>query len=250
MDMKPPHLRNAALALAVTGIAAAIFWQQQRINRLTVDAAILREQLAQAAPLSEENDRLAEQLRTATNRVAEQTEEPLLGADGGILITISTPEERVEKAVLFQAKKFPQRRQSRSLTIPKREASRLKKQVKTMVKVSEESIVIGHTRQGIYALDAETLEDLTVENLRHPLETPRLLGIGTFLGKWVARCSRGDLSDSVIRIVLTPRGLLRHQLVMNIETKQRPLLTDGGSPTGHENLTPDQMPIPRWRMRY
>ena len=50
------------------GVAAAIFWQQQRINRLTVDAAILREQLAQAAPLSEENDRLAEQLRTATNR--------------------------------------------------------------------------------------------------------------------------------------------------------------------------------------
>ena len=179
---------------------------------------------------------------------SEQAEEPLLGADGGILITITTPEERVEKAVLFQAKRLPQRRQPRSLTIRKTEASRLKKQVKTMMKVSEDSIVINHTRRGIYAVDAEALEDLTVENLRHPLETPRLLGIGTFLGKWVSRCSRGDLSDSVKRIILTPRGLLRHQLIMDIETKQRPLLTDGGSPITNDGLLPHQMPTPRWRM--
>src|SRR3954468_10742609 len=66
--MKSSSLRNATLPVAMMGLAVVIFWQQQRINRLKADATLLREQLAQAAPLQEENDRLAEQLRTATER--------------------------------------------------------------------------------------------------------------------------------------------------------------------------------------
>jgi hypothetical protein len=38
----------------------------------------------------------------------EQTEEPITGADGGIVVTIRTREQTIKKAVLFQAKRFPQ----------------------------------------------------------------------------------------------------------------------------------------------
>src|SRR5712692_2851839 len=71
----------------------------------------------------------------------EQNEEHLLGADGGIVITIATPDGQVEKTVLFQAKRLPQHRGTRSLSIPRREAKRLKTQIITMLGWTPESIV-------------------------------------------------------------------------------------------------------------
>jgi hypothetical protein len=178
---------------------------------------------------------------------AEQNEEPRVGADGGILVTIVTRDERVEKGVLYQAKRLPQDRGARSLSIPREEASRLKRQIVAMLDHTHESILLGHTRTGIYAVDAAPLKELTIDELRYPFADARLIGLGTFLGKWVARCSRGDLDEGLIERIRTPRGFLLHLLEMEIETQQRPLLTEGGSPVALDHSRSGKVPQPRWR---
>jgi hypothetical protein len=181
---------------------------------------------------------------------AEQSEEHQVGADGGIRITIRNGDEEVEKGVLFQAKRLPQDRKTRSLSIPdKKEAGRFKRQISSMLDWTEESIMLGHTRRGIYAVEAVSLENHTVEELRYPFKDVRLVTIGTYLGKWVARCSRGDTNTVLIRRIREDRGFINHLLEMDIKTRQRPLLTESGSPVNLNDLRPDQIPQPRWRMR-
>ncbi len=182
---------------------------------------------------------------------SEQSEEPKVGADGGIRITIKNGDEEVEKGVLFQAKRLPQDRNTRSLSIPdKKEVSRFKRQISSMLNWTEESIVLGHTRQGIYAVEAVSLENHTVEELRYPFRNARLVSLGTYLGKWVARCSRGDTDPVLIRRIREDRGFINHLLEMNIQTRQRPLLTEGGSPVNINALRTDQIPQPRWRRKH
>jgi hypothetical protein len=178
---------------------------------------------------------------------AEQDEEPLVGADGGILVSIANQGEHIVKGVLFQAKRLPQERGSRSLSMSKEDASRLKRQVAAMLDLTEESIVLGHTRNRIYAVDATSLEEQTVEELRFPFKAARLISFGTFLGKWVARCTRGDLNEVLIDRIRTPRGFLNQLLEMEIVTRQRPLLTEGGAPINLDSLPMDKIPQPRWR---
>ena len=116
-----------------------------------------------------------------------------------------------------------------------------------MLNLTEESIIPGHTRRRIYAVDAISLEERTVEELRLPFNNARLISFGTFLGKWVARCTRGDLNEMLIERIRTPRGFLNHLLEMEIVTRQRPLLTEGGAPINLDSLPIDKIPQPRWR---
>lgn len=181
---------------------------------------------------------------------AEQSEEHKVGADGGIRITIRNGDEEVEKGVLFQAKRLPQDRNTRSLSIPdKKEAGRSKRQISSMLNWTEESIVLSHTRQAVYAVEAVSLENHTVEELRYPFRDARLVTLGTYLGKWVARCSRGDTDPVLIRRIREDRGFITHLLEMDIQTRQRPLLTEGGSPVNINDLRTDQIPQPRWQRK-
>jgi len=181
---------------------------------------------------------------------AEQSEEHRVGADGGIRIRIKNGDEEVEKGVLFQAKRLPQDRNTRSLSIPdKKEAGRFKRQISAMLDWTKESIVLGHTRRGIYAVEAVSLENHTVEELRYPFRDARLVTLGTYLGKWAARCSRGDTDPVLIHRIREDRGFIDHRLQMDIQTRQRPLLTEGGAPVDLNTLRADQIPEPRWRRK-
>src|SRR5689334_7661823 len=65
----------------------------------------------------------------------EQSEEKLTGADGSIVVSVRNADEEVKKVVLFQAKRLPQDRPVKSLTLPKTEASRLRRQLDQMVEI-------------------------------------------------------------------------------------------------------------------
>lgn len=158
---------------------------------------------------------------------SEMDEEPHTGADGGILVTITNRTETVKKAVLFQAKKFPQARNVKDLTLTRPEAKRLKNQIDRMIPITDECIVLAHTRERIYAVDGRCADSQSIDHMRHLTERCRLVSVGTFLGKWVARCSRGDTGSYVVGNVETPRGFLRHQLTMTVTTDQPPLLVSG-----------------------
>jgi hypothetical protein len=181
----------------------------------------------------------------------EQTEEPLVGADGGMLITITNHVERlhVDKGVLFQAKRFPQDRLPRELSIPRPEdASRLKNQIQNMLRMTKESILLGYTLDAIYAVDAKSLRERTIDELRYPLAKPRLVRLGTFLGKWVARCTRGDENEALIQGIREPRGFLKHVFEMDVTTRQKPLLTEGGVALPLDASNKERMPE-SWRRR-
>ena len=158
---------------------------------------------------------------------SEIDEEPVTGADGGILVTVTNRTDTVKKAVLFQAKKFSQDRNVKDLSLTRAEAKRLKNQIERMIPITKECIVLAHTRDRIYAVDGRCADGQSVEHLRHLTERCRLVSVGTFLGKWVARCSRGDTGRYVVENVETPRGFLRHQVTMTVTTDQRPLLVSG-----------------------
>src|SRR5262245_58563987 len=64
----------------------------------------------------------------------EQSEEPVTGADGGLLVTIRNKDGVVEKGVFFQAKRFSQYRPPRSLSMPRKDARRLKNQLRNLLR--------------------------------------------------------------------------------------------------------------------
>jgi hypothetical protein len=182
----------------------------------------------------------------------EQNEEPLVGADGGLLITVTNPAEQieVEKGVLFQAKRFDQDRNPRKLSIPRpKDASRLKDQILAMLNITKESIILSYTRDAVYTVVAKSLRNLTVDELRYPLATARLIGLGTYLGKWVARCTRGDRNKALIEGIREPRGFLKHVVEMDIQTRQKPLLIEGGIPLPFDDPNWRNIPQPNWRKR-
>lgn len=180
-------------------------------------------------------------------KFGERREEPATGADGGFLVTIKTQTDEVTKAVLFQAKKLPQDRPTSSLSLQTAEASRLRNQIDTMLKFTPESIVLTYTRQDIYALDALKLGDETIKRLRYPFKCTRPLKLGTYLGKWVARCTRGDTDDDVVSKLRKPGGFINHLIEMNVQSQQKLLLADGDSEAVIEPSATNKIPKPIWR---
>lgn len=177
----------------------------------------------------------------------EQHEEPLTGADGGFLVTIENSTEVVKKGVFFQAKRFPQNWPTRSLNLTRKDAKRLKGQIQEMLVFTEHCILLGQTQKAFYAVDAGALTGESIERLRLPFDRARLITLGTYLGKWVARCTRGDLDEVFIQGISKPQGFLKHLVTMNVETKQPPLLTNGIQPIDLNSLPRDKVPKPRWR---
>jgi hypothetical protein len=176
----------------------------------------------------------------------EQSEEKTTGADGSIVVSIRNGEEEVKKAVLFQAKRLPQHRPVKSLTLPRDEAGRLRRQLDRMVAFSDQSIVLIQTRERMYAVDAVSADELTIADLVHLTAECRLVSLGTFLGKWVTRCSKGDQSESLVARADQPGGFLRHHIRMTVVTDQPPLLTAGGVVIDPVTFR-GRVPRPRWQ---
>jgi hypothetical protein len=177
----------------------------------------------------------------------EQREEPVTGADGGIVVTIKTRDQTIKKAVLFQAKRFPQDRGVKDLSLPRTEARRLKLQVNQMIPITSDCIVLAQTRERMYAIDGRCADRLSIDNLRYVTEACRLVSLGTFLGKWVARCTKGDQGDYVVRSVERPLGFVHHQLEMNVVTNQPPMLARGEAGSSGPALFDSPTPIRRRR---
>lgn len=115
--------------------------------------------------------------------------------------------------------------------------------------MTKESILLGYTLDAVYAVDARSLKDRTLAELRYPLATPRLIKLGTYLGKWVARCTRGDENEALIQGIREPRGFLKHVLEVDVTTRQTPLLTEGGVSLPLDDSNRVRIPQ-NWRRRW
>jgi hypothetical protein len=66
--MKTSKIKAVSVAVALLAFVAVIVWQQRRNRHVMADADALRQQVEQVALLRDENQRLAEQLRLASER--------------------------------------------------------------------------------------------------------------------------------------------------------------------------------------
>lgn len=147
------------------------------------------------------------------------TEEPDSGADGNFLVRVTTPSGSVEKASLFQAKLIRGSGEVRSLRVSSRDAGRLQKQAKDMLKLSEEAVAIFYTHKNIYVVDARDYGEAASSNT--PLsDEHRLITLATYLGKWMPRCTKGDERLDFVTKARHMEGF-RHGLEMNV-IAQRP----------------------------
>lgn len=152
-----------------------------------------------------------------------QIEEPPAGADGGFIVLVKTPNGIVEKASLFQAKRLDEYRAVRDLRMDKHDALRLKDQAKKMLQRTKEAVGVFYTRQDIYVVDADYYANSALAEIRNPLSRQhRLISLGTYLGRWMARCTRGDQNDSLLSRIRRLDGF-RQNMTMEVLTKLRPI---------------------------
>jgi len=149
------------------------------------------------------------------------TEEPHSGADGGFLVRVVTPDASVEKVALFQAKLLGGYDDVRALSMSKANAERLQKQVKDMLQHTDESVAVFYTWKNIYVVDASDYSAGDASLPRVPLsQEHRLITLGTYLGKWLPRCTKGDSSQNVVTRAKHVDGF-KHGLALNV-VSQRP----------------------------
>ena len=136
------------------------------------------------------------------------TEESLTGADGGFLVRVQAPGKIAKKAALFQAKLLKGSEPVRRLKIQSsKEAKRLSDQCLGMLAQSRESVAMFYTQEEIYIVDAMHYAQTPSRN---PLSTAyRLVTLGTYLGKWIPRCTKGDESEELISRVERPGGFAK-----------------------------------------
>lgn len=152
------------------------------------------------------------------NRV---TEEPHSGADGGFMVRVKTPEQTVEKVALFQAKWLRGEEDVRALRMSKADAVRLKKQAVDMLTHTSEAVAMFYTWKNIYVVDAADYGSNSLPESRTPLSLEhRLITLGTYLGKWIPRCTKGDLREEMVTRARHLDGF-KHGLSVNV-VSQRP----------------------------
>jgi hypothetical protein len=147
------------------------------------------------------------------------TEERHSGADGGFLVRVVTPSGSVEKAALFQAKLVGGLGDVRSLQMSKAEAMRLRGQASDMLRHTEDAVAIFYTQKNIYVVDAKDYSGSATS--RAPLsQEHRLITLGTYLGKWMPRCTKGDTDQAFVTRAKHVDGF-KHGLSLNV-VSQRP----------------------------
>jgi hypothetical protein len=148
------------------------------------------------------------------------TEEPHAGADGGFLVRVSNADGTTEKAALFQAKLLNEAGTVRNLHMSASEAQRLKNQAADMLAFTDEAVAIFYTRAEIYVVDAEHYQASPSSAVQHPLsQEHRLITLGTYLGRWLPRCTRGDREPDLISRVKHRNGF-KQSLTMEVITSQ------------------------------
>lgn len=127
------------------------------------------------------------------------TEEPHSGADGAFLVRVVTPDSNVEKAALFQAKLLRGDDDVRNLCMSKSDAERLTKQSSDMLRHTEDAVAVFYTWKNIYVVDAFDYQAEIKAASRKPLsQKHRLITLGTYLGKWLPRCTKGDQCNEIV----------------------------------------------------
>ncbi len=147
------------------------------------------------------------------------TEERYSGADGSFLVRVVTPSGSVEKASLFQAKLIWGLGDVRTLKMTQAEATRLQGQSKEMLRHSDDAVAIFYTHKNIYVVDAKNYRGNATS--KAPLsQEHRLISLGTYLGKWMPRCTKGDTDPDFVMQARHVDGF-KHGLSLNV-VSQRP----------------------------
>lgn len=145
-----------------------------------------------------------------------RTEEPHNGADGGFLVKVVTDSETTRKATLFQAKLLRGSVAIRQLKMTTADGRRLAKQANDMLARSDEAVVLFYTEKEIYVVDAIHFRDHNSPDLRSPLSKQhRLITLGTYLGRWMPRCTKGDQRSDIVTRVSRQDGF-KHGLTMEV----------------------------------
>ncbi len=147
------------------------------------------------------------------------TEEKNSGADGSFLVRVVTPCCVVEKASLFQAKLLGGLGDVRTLWMSKAEAVRLQGQTIDMLSHTEDAVAIFYTHKNIYVVNARDYGSAL--NSKTPLsQEHRLITLGTYLGKWMPRCTKGDRDSDFVTRARHVDGF-KHKLSLEV-VSQRP----------------------------
>jgi len=159
------------------------------------------------------------------------TEENPSGADGVFVVTIAGPDTTTEKIALFQSKILAPRSALAALRAPSTwafdtgDAERLSDQATKMLAITSQAVVMLYTPDDVRIVNAKQLR--TRSAARRPLARGGVVTLGTYLGKWVARCTRGETDSRIVREARTPGGL--RVLSMKITTKRKPVLAADSS---------------------
>lgn len=149
-------------------------------------------------------------------QMSKYTEESWMGADGGFLVKVTTRDGTVKKASLFQAKLLDEVKPVRELRMNTEEAKKFRQQVRDMLKQSEEAVGLFYTEHQVYVVDAEHYRDQSIDDVKTPLsDEHRLVTLGTYLGRWMARCTRGDTSSDLFTRIEHLEGF-KHRMAMSI----------------------------------
>ncbi|MFO1342130.1 MAG: hypothetical protein U1F05_03205 [Burkholderiales bacterium] len=145
-----------------------------------------------------------------------QTEEPHAGADGGFIVRVSNSNTSVQKAALFQAKLLRGAVKVRQLTMTRREAGRLQHQTSEMLRQTDQSVAMFYTLKQIYIVDANDYNSMLSAGAQRPLsDKHRLITLGTYLGQWLPRCTKGDTSADLIQKISHQDGF-KSRLTMDV----------------------------------
>ncbi|RYZ33803.1 MAG: hypothetical protein EOO71_41040 [Myxococcaceae bacterium] len=148
------------------------------------------------------------------------SEEPHAGADGGFLVRVRNKDGLHQKAALFQAKLLKDNRPTRDHSMRFEEARRLQEQSSSMLAQTNEAVAIFYTHENIYVVDAEHYRTGPISTIQRPLaQRRRLITLGTYLGRWLPRCTRGDQDQRVISCVEHMDGFKKN-LTMDIITNK------------------------------
>jgi hypothetical protein len=152
-----------------------------------------------------------------------QTEEPRAGADGGFLVRVTSPVGRTVKASLFQAKLLKGKGKMRGLSLSLGEARRLKKQCARMLRQSEDAVALFYTTKGVHVVDARRYKTASRREAAQPLaRRQRVITLGTYLGSWLPRCTRGDQSKEIVARLERASGF-KHGLTLEVVSERSPI---------------------------
>lgn len=147
------------------------------------------------------------------------TEEPHSGADGAFVVRVRVAGVTTDKAALFQAKWLRQDRLIPDLSLSAAETKRLAEQSGAMRTHTPHSIIVFYTHKNIYVVDAANYKSYSTYSASKPLDdNHRLITLGTYLGKWLPRCTRGDTSPDLMTRVLHAGGF-RHGITLTVASK-------------------------------